>query len=180
MAARVGADGSRLSPPTTTPKAGLTAWVVVDVGGWVLAEITPGNVFGPVLASRQPKLAYSADDVFMADIEGGTRRLTDHDTFDTITCLVPSPAGDQLASRTGNGVFVMNTDGTHHRSAYNKRLRCSSGILNTSSTISAGSLRRSRIASGTTSGHSVRRASAVCQQRRSTTHPRCANVCLLH
>ena len=107
-------DGSRLFATYHDLEGWPQGLVVMDMGGWVLAEITPGNVFGPVWLPDSRSVAYSADDVFIADIESAIRRLTDQDTFDAITCLVLSPAGDQLAYRTGNGVFVVNTDGTVH------------------------------------------------------------------
>lgn len=84
----------------------------MDAGGSVLAEITPGNVFEPVWLPDSRSVAYSADGVFIVDVDGGIRRLTDHDPFETTTCLVLSPAGDQLAYETGEEVFVVNTDGT--------------------------------------------------------------------
>ena len=60
--------------------------------GSVLAEITPGGVFEPIWLPDSRTVAFSSD-VFIVDIDGGTRRLTDHNNLDAITCLVLSPAG---------------------------------------------------------------------------------------
>ena len=108
-------DGSRLFATYHDSEGWPLGLVVVDMDGSVLAEITPGGVFDPVWLPDSRSVAYSADGVFIVDVGGGTRRLADHDTLDTITCLVLSPAGDQLAYRTGDGVFVVSTDGTDHR-----------------------------------------------------------------
>lgn len=107
-------DGSRLFATFHDTEGWPLGLEVVDMDGSVLAEIYPGGVFDPVWLPDSRSVAYTAEDVFIVDIEGGTRRLTDHDTFDVITCLVLSSAGDQLAYRTGDGVFVVNTDGTDH------------------------------------------------------------------
>ncbi len=107
-------DGTRLFATYHDSEGWPLGLVVVDMDGSVLAEITPGGVFDPVWLPDSRSVAYSADGVFIVDVGGGTRRLADHDTLDTITCLVLSPAGDQLAYKTGDGVFVVNTDGTDH------------------------------------------------------------------
>ena len=105
-------DGSRLFATYHDSEGWPYGLVVVDMEGSVLTEITPGSVIQPVWLPDSRSVAYSGNDVFIADVDGGTRRLTDHGTFDTITCLALSPAGDQLAYQTGDGVFVVNTDGT--------------------------------------------------------------------
>ena len=105
-------DGTRLFATYHDFEGWPLGLLAVDAKGSILTEITPGKVFDPLWLPDSRSIAYLAEDLYILDIGGDTRRLTNDRTQKS--CLVLSPAGNQVSYRDEHGIYLINTDGTNH------------------------------------------------------------------
>ena len=92
---------------------------VFDTRGETIAEFHGWGIFRVAWLPDSQSLVYTdsrnaRDNIYIVDIDGGQRQLA-NEPLHTISCLDLSPTGDQLLYSSGNGVFVIDTDGTNHR-----------------------------------------------------------------